>query len=207
MRFVRTLCLAVLVGASAGSARAADAPTPAQTKEARTHFRAGTVFYEAANYDRAIEEYLAAYKILPLPDMLFNLAQAYRLKGELRLAVEYYKRFLAERPNAPMSAEARQTLLVLEVEVSKLPPPEAKPNTKPIAEPAPPVAPPAPNPIVTATASPSPSKPKPKRRWVWGVVGASIAVGVAVGVGLGIGLGAKPRSPDESLGSITPVKQ
>lgn len=192
MRLARTLLVLLVLGGSAPIALA-DSPSAEDTrKQARTHFRAGTVFYEAGNYDRAIEEYLAAYKLLPLPDLLFNLAQAYRLKGELREAIDYYRRYLAVRPNDAPAVEARQTLRTLEEAVAKLPPPKV--DAPPAPEPAPPV-------VVIATSPQPPPSTRRQRRWVWGVVGASIVVVAGVGLGLGIGLGTRPQNPKESLGS------
>src|SRR5688572_28151474 len=50
-------------------------------ERARAHFKAGSALLAVGDYDKAIASYLEAYELLPLPDFLFNLGQAYRLKN------------------------------------------------------------------------------------------------------------------------------
>lgn len=109
---MRGLCVALLIlGVCSSAANAQQADANAQ---ARAHFRAGTAFYEAGDYDRAIEEFLAARKLLPLPDFLFNLGQAYRLKGDPKTAADYYQHYLAEKPTGVVADQARAHLLELQ---------------------------------------------------------------------------------------------
>src|SRR6185369_1511617 len=86
--------------------------------QARAHYRAGTAFFEAGDYARAIEEYGAAYKLLPLPDLLFNLAQAQRLKGDNDAAAKLYRQYLETKPNGPVADEARARLKELEAQIA-----------------------------------------------------------------------------------------
>jgi tetratricopeptide (TPR) repeat protein len=196
---MRVALVAILICA-AGKASAGNDDVTAQ---ARAHFRAGTAFYEAGAYDRAISEYEEAQRLLPLPDFLFNLGRAYQRKGDARHAISYYERFLAARPTGPGSDEARDYLRELKSKVDKAdidkddtdepkradqsapvkveppPPPTTAPDTK-VATP-------------TVTLSSAPTKPVPiqvrsqplyKKWWLWtAVAGAAvIVVGVSVGV-------------------------
>jgi len=75
--------------------------------------------YEAGELDRAVEEYQTAYKLLPLPEMLFNIAQAHRLKGAADLAAQYYRRFLAAKPTGSVADEAREHLRELDASLAR----------------------------------------------------------------------------------------
>jgi iron complex outermembrane receptor protein len=98
-------------------------------REARAHFRAGTAFYDAGVYDKAIAEYENAYRLVSLPDMLFNIGQAYRLKGDARKALTYYQSYIAAKSTGPVSDQARAHIRELTGKV--LPPPDAQPPTTP----------------------------------------------------------------------------
>lgn len=104
MRSVLVL-LSILI-CMAGAARAGDAPGDTKL-QARAHFSAGTTFYEAGSYDKAIAEYDEAYRLLPLPDFLFNIGQAYRLKGDDRRAISYYQRYLDAKPSGALRRRAQ----------------------------------------------------------------------------------------------------
>jgi hypothetical protein len=71
---------------------------PAQVEtssgNARTLYVEGQRDYEREDWDSAIEKFLHAYGITGARDLLFNIAQAYRRKGDCGLALEYYRRYL-----------------------------------------------------------------------------------------------------------------
>jgi tetratricopeptide (TPR) repeat protein len=72
-----------------------------EMQEARDHYRRAIKAYEVADYEEAIREFAATYKIKDDPSMLFNLAQAYRLGGRRDEALRTYRMFLSKVPNAP----------------------------------------------------------------------------------------------------------
>jgi tetratricopeptide (TPR) repeat protein len=63
-------------------------------ERARVLHEQGLRHYEARRYARAIGAYRRAYALVPAPGILFNLAQAYRLKGDCRRAHRAYRSFL-----------------------------------------------------------------------------------------------------------------
>jgi tetratricopeptide (TPR) repeat protein len=89
-------------------------------EQARAHFKAGAAQFEAEHYEEAIKEYLTAYEILPLPDILFNLGQAYRLKGDFTRSLEYYTRYLAIEPNGRVSDIAREHVAMLSRQLGRM---------------------------------------------------------------------------------------
>src|SRR5439155_5881188 len=92
-------------------------PTEAQKKEAKAHFEQGRSYYDAGAYDDALHEYQAAYKLLPAPQFLFNIAQCYRLKGDKLNAIDYYQKFLDKAPDSPVADEARDYIAKLKLQM------------------------------------------------------------------------------------------
>jgi tetratricopeptide (TPR) repeat protein len=85
--------------------------------DAKKHFQAGKKHHDAGEWDKAVEDYLAAYQLDPSPAFLFNLGQVYRLKGDREKAVEYYQRYLEAAPDAKGSEEARTYATKLQAEL------------------------------------------------------------------------------------------
>jgi hypothetical protein len=100
--------------AAACAVLALGGPAAADEPQARRQFERAQQAYKLGNYQRAIEGYEAAYRELPLPAFLFNIAQSYRLQhgvdGEvshLRKALALYGSYLREAKDPPN----RQTVL------------------------------------------------------------------------------------------------
>lgn len=102
-------------------ARAGAEPSPQAVKAAKQHYLDGKKFQDAANYDAAIVEYDAAYKLAPKPQLLFNIGQCWRLKGDKQKAIDAYEAFLAAAPDDPVANDAREyvTTLRLRIEVER----------------------------------------------------------------------------------------
>jgi tetratricopeptide (TPR) repeat protein len=64
------------------------------------HFQKGSSAFDLGNYDEAIAEYGAAYKLKNDSALLYNIAQAHRLAGHSSEALRFYKIYLVKRPNA-----------------------------------------------------------------------------------------------------------
>jgi len=92
---------------------APEAPSASAKERARRLHEEGLRHYSAGQYGRAIAAYRKAYALVPAPGILFNLAQAYRLRGDCRRAYRVYRRFLrvaASSPEAPLAREHSQAL-------------------------------------------------------------------------------------------------
>jgi tetratricopeptide (TPR) repeat protein len=98
----RILVLALLVALPA----LADDP-PALV--ARQHYQRGTALFNLGEWDEAAAEYKEAYKALPEPVFLYNIAQAYRLAGDLPKAAFFYNSYAhnAKDPATKKEAELR----------------------------------------------------------------------------------------------------
>jgi tetratricopeptide (TPR) repeat protein len=127
----------------------------AASPQAKAHRDAGHAAFEIAEYDRAIEEFKAAYELEPDPRLFYNLGLAHLKRFELKSARpdlvqsrDYFKRFLAFVKTG--DAKMRQ-LRELAVEyVARIDAELAKP------EPPPPAPPPPPPQIVEVPVEPPP---------------------------------------------------
>src|SRR5215831_17750226 len=79
------------------------AQTSAREQKARVHYAKGRVQYDLGEYDQAIAEFKEAYAIASLPGLLYDIAQAYRKKGDCRLALATYVSYqrLEANPHDP----------------------------------------------------------------------------------------------------------
>jgi tetratricopeptide (TPR) repeat protein len=111
-----------------------------RTERARAHFERGKAHFNLGEYDEAVREFEAGYREKPQPLFLYNIGNAARRAGQHRKALEMYRRYLSEKPNA---VERRE----LELRIAEL---EALVAREPVA----------PVPGVEASPSPSPSPPE-----------------------------------------------
>ena len=191
----------VLLWLVAAASAAPRAPDPAA--EAKRRFTEGTKFYNLADYATAIEHFKEAYKLLPKPLILFNIAQAYRLLGDTREALRFYRTYLDSAPTAENRPEVESHISALEAKLAA----EAPPSPQPSPSASPPAAR-IPSPSRAAEPAPAPapalpeasdgSRPIYKKWWFWTGVGA-VAVGTVVAVVVLSGGG--DSAPDTDLGN------
>ncbi len=130
--------------------RAVWAADPA-TEEARQHYLKGNQLFELGRWDDAAEEYEKGYVIKNDPSFLYNMAQAFRRKGDTKRAIDLYKNYLIKAPGSPQRADVEERIRVLQRQLEDA---EAAKTTA-----APPVTPPAAAPAPTAPAQPASGQP------------------------------------------------
>ncbi|MFO0576743.1 MAG: tetratricopeptide repeat protein [Polyangia bacterium] len=129
-----------------GTVRAADkgaTPSPAQLSAAKGFFANGQALYAQGKYEAAWLEFSSAYEMVPLPDLLFNMARCEAKLGRNADAARHYREFLKQSPSDPEAAK-------IQAEIARL---EGAPS-----EPAAPAAP-----ASGPGASPSPAEPPARR--------------------------------------------
>jgi tetratricopeptide (TPR) repeat protein len=100
------IALALLLAAA--SARADASPVTVDSDErAKEYFRDGRARHDAGAYADAIVDYQAAYSLSARPELLFNIAQCYRLLGDSGNAILFYQRYLVAVPEGGASDDAR----------------------------------------------------------------------------------------------------
>jgi tetratricopeptide (TPR) repeat protein len=131
-------------------------PSPARaddeaSEQARQHYQKGKQHFDLGKWDQAIVEFEEAYRLHADPNFLFNLAQAYRRKGDLQHALDLYKNYLIANPESPKRSDIKERIKTLEKELKH----------RPTVPPAPVVRPSEPAPAPPTVASPA-LEPSPK---------------------------------------------
>ena len=127
----------------------------ADKRLARDHYKRGMAHFVMERWDEAITEFDAGFTEEPLPEFLYNIAQAHRKAGRAARAIAFYKKYLSLMPdNAP---DRRQVELEMEAAREELPPPPpSAPVAAPVPAPAPVPEPARPNPSPPSVSPPSP---------------------------------------------------
>jgi tetratricopeptide (TPR) repeat protein len=231
MRFVVSFATFFSILAMAGPASAAEAKSDAAV--AKHHFDQGTKAFNLGEFARATTEYKAAYEAKSDPVFLYNIAQAYRLAGDLTQALFFYRSFLRNLPTTPNRREVEGRIRSLEEQVANqhsvttqppnsTVPPGGVPSSSEASEPptaarAKPVEPAADAPAateagasssstageLTATAPRRADKQSVAKKWWLWTAVGVVAVGAGLGIGLGLGLNGS-HAPSSQLGT-TPL--
>lgn len=124
--------------AAAPKELAGDVSAPKQ-QAARSHFERGVDLYTQGDFPNAWLEFNSAYQIVPLVDLLNNMARCEVRMGRPRQALDHFQQFIVARPNDQDSEYIRQEIARLEGEVGRVATPTAAASPEPVA-----AAPPAP---------------------------------------------------------------
>lgn len=82
----------------------------AELDEARSRYDRGIKHYNLGEFEAAIVEFKAAYELSGEPDLLFNIAQAYRLAEDYKEALFFYDSYLRLRPDAANRADVESRI-------------------------------------------------------------------------------------------------
>jgi hypothetical protein len=115
---LRYLLAVVLVLPLAAASPAAAQPTSPEAA-ARQHFEEGTKLFNLGEFAHAVVEYKLAYKAKGDPVFLYNIAQAYRLSGDLQNAVFFYRSYLRNHPSAANRREVEGRVRNLEQQLQQ----------------------------------------------------------------------------------------
>jgi hypothetical protein len=130
-----SLLLAILGLLAAGPARAGNSAT----EQARQHYEIGTQQYDLGHWDDAIREFETAYELRPDPSFLYNLAQAYRRKGDLKRALDLYRNYLIKIPKGVQRAEVEEKIAALQRQIEESATKGSVPGSEPATATPPPV--------------------------------------------------------------------
>jgi tetratricopeptide (TPR) repeat protein len=93
-----------VLGATASLAYAAPAAAESATQPdeeaAKAHFLAGSAYYEQANYNDAVKEFLEAHRLSKRADLLYNVSVCYERMNRWDDAIASLRQYLRERPGA-----------------------------------------------------------------------------------------------------------
>lgn len=172
----------------------------------RQHVERGLQLSALGEWKQAVDEYRAAYKINPRPNLLFNIAQAFRKGTQWQDALSNYERFISDDPKSPLVPEAQAQIgamrAILKAEqmttererVEREAAERAKEAERLGRENA------QLQRIERETRLSLQAlrkQPLYKKPWFWGVTASAVVV---VGVGIGLGIGLSPRDPETQGG-------
>jgi tetratricopeptide (TPR) repeat protein len=100
IEIVASSALAAYVSFSSAPVAFSAEPAEDNDQKARELHAEGTRHYDLAEYDLAIEAFKQAYLLVERPSTLFNIAQAYRRKGDCERAAFFYRNYLRLKPDA-----------------------------------------------------------------------------------------------------------
>jgi len=170
---------------------------------ARDQVKQATAAYNLGHFDEAAQHYEEAYRLVPDPVLLFNIAQSYRLGGKPDKALNAYRAFLRTGDSqAPNREVAEKHIAEIKRQQEQSKGSQAEPSATPSALPAypsvaspPPVGPAAPPPqdpalpqagLTDPSASAQGSsdaarqemrQPFYKTWWFWTAVGGAVVAG------------------------------
>jgi tetratricopeptide (TPR) repeat protein len=180
-----------ILGGIAASAHAQDVAPSDQAADgdasdavARGLFQAGAAAFDAGQFAEALEHFQAAYARSPRPKLLYNIGQAADRLRQDELALDSFRRYLAEVPDAEGREAIEARVRVLEQAVSE----------KKAAEPPPEPLPTEPAEHETGPSDPVPSEPAADgaaRPFPWAPVAVLGAGVVAIVAGGAFGMTAK----------------
>ncbi len=87
---------------------APDSDSPDARYKARVD--TGKKAYSRGEYERAIEEFKAAFDIKPSAGLLFNIAKSYERMARYEEAIDFFTQYLDLDPNAPDRADVEETI-------------------------------------------------------------------------------------------------
>ncbi|HZI15023.1 MAG TPA: tetratricopeptide repeat protein [Myxococcus sp.] len=194
IRSASSLLLAALPLLAASASAAEPKPRAAATKKedpeavARRVFEQAQREYDLGNFEKALEGYSEAYRLVSAPALLFNIGQCHRQLGRYERAAFFYRRYLAlepDSPDAPMVTGLIQQMEAKQAESAQARTPAAP---TPLEVPLKPEAPPA------------AGRPSLLRNgWFWAGVGVLAAGAATTAVLLTSGDG----RPQPGLGTVT----
>jgi tetratricopeptide (TPR) repeat protein len=105
----RLLALSIVVAVPCAAPTAfADAPSAATKKNAEARFKKGLAFYDAGDFDRALEEFLAAYALVETPALLRNIALSELYSNRPVEALRHFEEYLATPDLSPQKRTETQ---------------------------------------------------------------------------------------------------
>ncbi|MCU1282226.1 MAG: Thiol-disulfide isomerase [bacterium] len=197
---MRHLILTVVLALSLISVRVMGDASPDVRAQAKQHYEAGETFFRLGEWDHAIAEWRQSYELSRVPLLLYDMAQAYRQKGDAKQALFFYQQYLTIAPTGESRDGAEKRVAELKQVLAAQQSAQAAPPQGPV------------RPAVTATQSegshepmtttPEPSAPHRNRvALAFGWSSASVGVAaLAVSAGL---LGAAASERNDALAAPT----
>lgn len=160
----------------------------AASDAARQLFVAGKTHFVAGQFRAAQARFVEAYRLQPLPDILFMIGQCHRNLGRHRRAIQAFEGYLRDQPAALDRVQVERLIQTLEQRERE----QAAHRTAALLVQQQPACPKA-----SSTAR---EPPLYRRWWFWTLIaGAAAALGGGIAIGHSL---AGPERPSGSLGTL-----
>jgi hypothetical protein len=115
MRSILAVGIAILVlgAATARAQQPAAGSAEDRSAQAKQHYETGMAHFQLEEWDDAIKEWEAGFRLKPVPQFLYNIAQAYRLSKRPEKALSFYQKYLRLDPKAANKAEVDHHIALL----------------------------------------------------------------------------------------------
>ena len=179
----------------------AAAQTEPEKELAQKRYKVGEQLYDIGQYEKALVEFEEAYRLYPLPAMLYNIARSHEVLGNLDKAISNYKLFLEKLPDSPHSPTVKGRVKSLEARLARRKKAEqdkaaaAKETPKPLPPAKPEVKEEKPAPVVAPVVEPATNDTERTWRWTAGLTGIGVG-GAALVTGIAFGALAAGKSSD-----------
>ena len=117
--------------------RPAHGQSPDALRKAQAAFDQAQQNYLRGNYEAAAQGFIDAYASRPFPQFLYNVGASFHMKGKkdsdpesYQKAVDAYRRYLTEDPQAADKARVEKAIAVLEAEIKRI---KEQPAPAPVA--------------------------------------------------------------------------
>lgn len=105
----------LLVGIAAPSSAQRRTPTSADIERARALFAEGSEHYRAGRLDEALARFLPAWRLVPTPELAYNVARTAERMGDASRAIEFYRHYLQRaEPTADERRDIERRIAELE---------------------------------------------------------------------------------------------
>jgi len=189
-RITAALCVSLLV-ASPVYAQPPPAPTPAQKQAAGDLTKQAIAKSQAGDHEKAIELYLQAFEIVPLPVLLSNVGAEYQKMKKPVEALKYFCMYLEKDPTGQSATYATAQAKLIQIEQGNkdvtdatVCEPPKPPEEKVVVAPPPPVVPPP---------------PPTDRGKTLRIAGLAVGGAGLVGLGAGIFFGLKAKDISDQI--------
>jgi hypothetical protein len=179
-------------------------PTDAQMTQAKDLVNKAMDKAKSGDHQAAIDLYLAAYNIAPLPLLLSNVASEYEALKKPVEAVKYFCKYLEAEPDGPQAGYATQHAKDLQIQL-KNPVDDGNVCAPPKVTPPPPNPPPDGG-TTTTEHHDAPPPPPPTDDPGHGMKLAGLGIGAAgvVGLALGVVYGIKAKNLSDTISNHDP---
>ena len=157
MRLPLVFCL-LLAGGTAHAQELSPLQRPSRPmrEAAQTHYQSGARFFESGQYDAALVEFEAAWRLSGEPDLLHNLSWTHEKAGRIKEAIDYAVRYQSAAQTVEDQERGRRRVEFLKQRY-------ASGATEPTTAPSSPISPaPPPQPPSALPNAPSPAPAPPK---------------------------------------------